>query len=277
MGMIPEDYSGIGLLGSGVQGFIKGMIDVDEYNERKEDRRYKRMEIEAKHMAEKNEKQRKETENKFNQASKLRDDWLKNQTTKNSQTVKESYDKIRSASPSAAGDMSLVFSYMKILDPGSTVREGEYANASNTTGIAGKLYNIYNKVKDGAILNQEQRANFRKEAARLYEAQQNSQRTFDEQFGQLADTYSIPRKEIVLKIFEDPQTGEQKIVPVPAAQAGAPARPTEGLLAPQPKPQGLIKKAAPKKSAAPKAPAVDYDSMSDAELERLYRQKVGGG
>ena len=37
--------------------------------------------------------------------------------------------------PDAAGDMALIFSYMKMLDPNSTVREGEYATAQDAGSI----------------------------------------------------------------------------------------------------------------------------------------------
>lgn len=267
MGFLDDDGGLlIGGLAAGGQGFIKGMQDA-------EDRRYKRMEFEAKRKAEDWDKEKKaleaqqeKTKRGFDQAGKLRDDWLKNQTTKNSQTMKESYDKILSASPTAAGDMSLVFGYMKLLDPGSTVRESEYANASNTTGVAGKAYQWWNKVKDGQILTPQQRAQFKREAAQAVAAQQKSQGALDSQFRGLADTYGINQGEVVLRIFEDPQTGEQKVVPVPKQQApqiqGA-AEP--GLVAPK---KGLIKKAV--KAAPAKGPTKidDIDNMSQEELER---------
>ncbi len=161
-----DDAADSGLLGGLVglgQGFMKGMQDA-------EDRKYKRMEFEAKYKADQTEKERQKSTQQFDRAHKLRDDWLGNQTTKHSQVIKEAYDKINAASPSAAGDMGLVFGYMKLLDPNSTVRETEYANASNTTGPAGKMAQLWNKVKDGQILTPQQRAQFRSEAAKIYAA-----------------------------------------------------------------------------------------------------------
>lgn len=260
MGLLDGD-SGllIGGLASAGQGFIKGMQDA-------EDRRYKRMEFEAKQRAEQIDHDKKDQElkqNKFRNAMQLRNDWLGNQTTKHSQTIKEAYDKINSATPNAAGDMGLVFGYMKILDPNSTVREGEYANASNTTGVAGKVYQLWNKVKDGQILTPQQRAQFKAEAAKIYAAQQQSQSKLDNQFGDLADRYELPREEIVLKIFEDPETGEQRVVPVPVSQAApqvvAPIKPQKA--------NGLIKKTSAPAKGGP-AKIDDIDKMSDEELKR---------
>jgi hypothetical protein len=77
---------------------------------------------------------------------------------------------IASASdPSPAGDLALIFNYMKILDPGSTVREGEFANAQNSGGIDDKTVALYNQVIKGTRLSQTQRDDFLGRAAMLYE------------------------------------------------------------------------------------------------------------
>ena len=49
---------------------------------------------------------------------------------------------------------------MKILDPGSVVREGEFANAQNAGGIDTKIRNLYNQVIDGTRLSPDQRQDF---------------------------------------------------------------------------------------------------------------------
>jgi len=94
--------------------------------------------------------------------------------------VNAAYNKIRNAftaikrlpdEKKAAADMAVIFSYMKILDPGSTVREGEYASAQNTTGISGKIRNWYNNAVDGQILNDEQRGAFQSVARDTAQAQ----------------------------------------------------------------------------------------------------------
>ena len=47
---------------------------------------------------------------------------------------------------SAAGDLSMIFTYMKVLDPTSVVREGEQATAQNAAGIPERTRNLYNKL-----------------------------------------------------------------------------------------------------------------------------------
>jgi hypothetical protein len=76
--------------------------------------------------------------------------------------------------PSAAGDLALIFNYMKILDPGSTVREGEFANAQNSGGIDDKSIALYNSVINGTRLSQTQRDDFLKRASMLYQEAERS-------------------------------------------------------------------------------------------------------
>jgi hypothetical protein len=83
--------------------------------------------------------------------------------------TKDAYARIQAADPSAAGDLSLIFSYMKMLDPGSTVREGEFANAQNAGGVNDKISNIYNKLISGERLTEGQRKSFKGQSKGLYE------------------------------------------------------------------------------------------------------------
>ena len=56
--------------------------------------------------------------------------------------MREAYGRIHAAKdapPSGASDIALLYGYMKVLDPGSTVREGEFATASNAGGIPDKI------------------------------------------------------------------------------------------------------------------------------------------
>lgn len=96
-----------------------------------------------------------------------------------------------SAEMNPAEQMALIFSTMKMLDPGSTVREGEYANAQNTTGAMGQLWNMYNKAKDGKFLDPTQINNFRNMVESQYVAAEESYgRTYDHYRG-LAERYRM--------------------------------------------------------------------------------------
>lgn len=98
-------------------------------------------------------------------------------------TVRDFYDRLESSAkdPSAAGDLSVIFSYMKILDPSSTVREGEQATAAQATGVPSGILNLYNKVTTGEKLNPSQRQDFVYKSRVLFKsAQENFLRDSEE-------------------------------------------------------------------------------------------------
>jgi hypothetical protein len=87
--------------------------------------------------------------------------------------VRDAHSRIKSVTknPSAAGDLALIFNFMKMLDPGSTVRETEFANAENAKGVDENVRSVWNKLKTGERLTPEQRADFLGQAENLFGAQ----------------------------------------------------------------------------------------------------------
>ena len=94
--------------------------------------------------------------------------------TKGYQDVKAAYGRILSVSEpktpdeEAAADLALVFNFMKMQDPGSTVNTGEFANAQNSVGVPDRVRNQYNNLLTGARLNPSQRKAFTGQAKNLY-------------------------------------------------------------------------------------------------------------
>lgn len=78
------------------------------------------------------------------------------------------------AKPSPLRDQGAIFSWMKILDPGSTVREGEYASVKNAAGLPDRLRNAYNRTISGEILTPEQRREIKEAALPIYNGQVQS-------------------------------------------------------------------------------------------------------
>jgi hypothetical protein len=89
--------------------------------------------------------------------------------------ISQAYTKIESAAKnkSPAGDLSLIFGYMKILDPGSVVREGEFATAQNTGSVPESISALYNRVISGQRLTDRQRADFLMQAQNLVRSQRD--------------------------------------------------------------------------------------------------------
>lgn len=88
--------------------------------------------------------------------------------------------------PSAAGDLALIFSFMKILDPQSVVRETEFANAQNAAGVPDQIRNLYNRILSGERLNPDQRADFVGQATRLYRDAENQVGAVRKQYEDIA-------------------------------------------------------------------------------------------
>jgi hypothetical protein len=70
--------------------------------------------------------------------------------------------------PSPAGDISLIFAYMKMLDPNSVVREGEFATAQNAGSIPQTVLAKYNQALQGTRLADSVRRDFVDRAQRIY-------------------------------------------------------------------------------------------------------------
>ena len=101
---------------------------------------------------------------------KLRKEFNGTTEAKNFATIKQQYDGLKASAnlKTPAGDIALIFGYMKMLDPNSVVREGEFATAQNAGGIDEKIRNAYNKAKNGTRLQDSQRRDFVKNAEALY-------------------------------------------------------------------------------------------------------------
>jgi len=119
--------------------------------------------------------------------------------------VYASYDKVKAAgtNPSAAGDISLIFNYMKILDPGSVVREGEFATAQNAGGVGDMIKNQYNRLLDGQRLNEKQRNDFLNQARLAANAQFNQVRDATEIYRGIIKENNLRENQVIpLKIVE---------------------------------------------------------------------------
>lgn len=138
----------------------------------------------------------------FNKANKLRDDF--NGLSKNFREVRDSYSRIQASAkdPSAAGDLALIFNYMKTLDPGSTVREGEFATAQNSGSVPDRVWATYNKIKNGERLAPEQRKDFVSRAEKLYNSQADIQKKTIDQYTQMSERYGLEPKDVITDLMD---------------------------------------------------------------------------
>lgn len=135
----------------------------------------------------------------FKDASALRKEFNALSEVKDFKEIDRAYSNIQSAAKnvSAAGDLSLIFSYMKLLDPGSTVREGEFANAQNAGGVDDKARAAYNNVVSGQRLTESQRADFVGQSRSLYETQRQRYTKAAEMYRGLAERQGARADDVV--------------------------------------------------------------------------------
>jgi hypothetical protein len=137
-----------------------------------------------------------------------------NEQTKPYQEVKSAYGRLLSSEDNAVGDLSLIFAYMKMLDPGSVVREGEFATAQNAAGVPERIKNIYNKVVSGERLNKSQRESFKSQAKGLYNSALESEKTVRTGLERIAKGYGLNTQNIFYSATEQAPVGAP---PAPAA------------------------------------------------------------
>lgn len=164
---------------------------------------------------------RPETETKF------RNEY--NNQTKPYQEVKSAYGRVLSSEDTAVGDLSLIFGYMKMLDPGSVVREGEFATAQNAAGVPERIMNIYNKVASGQRLSPSQRESFKGQAKGLYNSALEGEKTVRTGLERIAKGYGLKTE----NIFYSPTEQAPTAPGAPASAApGAPAPAQVSVTAP---------------------------------------------
>jgi hypothetical protein len=128
--------------------------------------------------------------------NKLRDDYGK--ATKDFITIRDFKDRIDNAKPTGAGDLSLVFSYMKMLDPGSTVREGEFKTASQIAGLPGVIETLRNKVLGQGQLGEAARADIKSAANDIWRKSNERQTALTNQFASLAKRQGLNPKNVII-------------------------------------------------------------------------------
>jgi hypothetical protein len=142
-------------------------------------------------------------------------------------SIAQAYRKIEESArvPSAAGDIALIFNFMKILDPGSVVREGEFATAAQAAGVPDQVRAAYNAAVNGQKLAPVQRQDFVNQAKNITRSQQGM---FDgqlyPQFKYIVQQRGYDEKKVLTNPFEGLNLSATQ--PKPAGRSG-PIRQTQ--------------------------------------------------
>lgn len=116
----------------------------------------------------------------------LRKEFFSLPDVKNYSVMQDSIGKVRAASSNGAGDIGLIFNYMKLLDPGSTVREGEFAQAVASGGVPSQITALFNKLQGNGVLDANTRNMVRTESEKIVGAQEQRYKKQESYFNRLA-------------------------------------------------------------------------------------------
>src|SRR5262245_6442350 len=115
--------------------------------------------------------------------------------------VKDAWARIQSvaAEESQAGDLALLTSYMKMIDPTTGVREGELTTASGAGSIPERIKAAWNRLMTTkGRLSTEMRDDFVRQAKNLYLSHERSQLALEEEFTDKAKRQRMDPKQIII-------------------------------------------------------------------------------
>lgn len=140
-------------------------------------------------------------------ANQLRDEYNKQST--DFIKIRDSYNRILSSGDNAAGDLGLIYGYMKILDPGSTVREGEFATAANSAGVPDRIKIAYNKALSGERLNPTLRKEFKGQAESIYKVSEAQHKSTIDEYSRLAQQLGLDPSMVIVNVGQAQGIGQQ--------------------------------------------------------------------
>ena len=112
--------------------------------------------------------------------------------------IRDSWNRVQVSGPTAAGDLSLIFNYMKILDPGSVVRESEFATAAASGSFGERIKAAWKRLATGERLSDVMHNDFTQQSRKLFQAQNKSYHKLKKNYFALAKRAGIdPRNAII--------------------------------------------------------------------------------
>ena len=130
-------------------------------------------------------------EKRFNNEKTIRGEYRGR--VKSYDDARDAYSTIEASASDSTGasDIALVTSFMKMLDPGSVVRETEFATASNASGLLTQLSNLAEKAKKGTFLDPKQRQDFLNLAKKYLDAADKNEAKVRNQYENIVDQYKL--------------------------------------------------------------------------------------
>lgn len=142
----------------------------------------------------------------FDNALKLRSDFRSEPTYKGFQEVESAFKQINQGldAKSPAGDLAAATKFMKILDPGSVVRESELGMAMQAGGALDRLQNYAQMRVNGTLLTPTQRQDFKKLATDFYSSAADQYSIKQNEYSGIAERNGLNTKDVTGTLIKAP-------------------------------------------------------------------------
>jgi hypothetical protein len=161
-------------------------------------------------------------EKRFDAEEKIRKEYSAKAAGYNS--ARDSYSQMLASvgSKTGSGDTALITTFRKILDPGSVVRETEFAQSQNVGGIINKLDAYTNQISGEGLLNDVQRKEIIDLAAQFMNAANEYEKKRRADYMRIVDTYGLDPENVfgLQAVGEIAMPAGTAPPPPPAAPAG---------------------------------------------------------
>lgn len=119
-----------------------------------------------------------------------------NDQTKQYKLTNDFYNRITTVQETGAGDTALIFNYMKMLDPTSTVSAGEQASINNAAGVPESIRGLYNRTLSEGFLSAEARKDIINQAKLVNDKANESQNIIRKGIEGIAGRYGLDTQNI---------------------------------------------------------------------------------
>jgi hypothetical protein len=135
----------------------------------------------------------------FSRAIDLRKDFRSEPVYKAQQEMKAAYSQVKAGldAQTPVGDLAAATKIMKLLDPGSVVRESELGMAMAATGLLDRVTNYAENIVKGTKLTEQQRKDFANLAQSLYGISESEYNKKREEYVGIAKRNNLPLEDVV--------------------------------------------------------------------------------
>jgi len=137
----------------------------------------------------------------FKEETELRKEFEANKNVKDFDEVNFSFNSLEKVASqrTRAADISILYNYMKIVDPGARVTEGDSANVKEIPNVPTRIVGLYNSVVTGkAALDDKTRKEIIDAARANYSTKLNSFEAFENRYKQIASKRGLNYENVIV-------------------------------------------------------------------------------